>query len=86
MNLSEALEFYLRLKGSNKDKFSHRGAERNIKSVIDVSVLAITYKISHSSFSHLGPPGNVCAKAVTPSSLDKIIKTGQSNTPLGALN
>ena len=36
MTLSEALELYLRLKGSNKDKVFHRGAERNIKSVIDV--------------------------------------------------
>ena len=36
MTLSEALELYLRLKGSNKDKIFHRGAERNIQSVIDV--------------------------------------------------
>ena len=36
MRLSEALELYLRLKGSNKDKVFHRGAERNIQSVIDV--------------------------------------------------
>ena len=36
MTLSEALELYLRLKGSNKDKVFHRGAERNIQSVIDV--------------------------------------------------
>ena len=36
MNLSEALELYLRLKGNNKDKVFHRGAERNIQSVIDV--------------------------------------------------
>ena len=28
MTLSEALELYLRLKGSNKDKVFHRGAER----------------------------------------------------------
>ena len=34
--LSEALELYLRLKGSNKDKVFHRGAERNMQSVIDV--------------------------------------------------
>ena len=32
MTLSEALELYLRLKGSNKDKVFHRGAERNIHS------------------------------------------------------
>ena len=36
MTLSEALELYLRLKGSNKDKVFHRGAERNIQSMIDV--------------------------------------------------
>ena len=36
MTLSEALELYLRLKGSNKDKVFQRGAERNIQSVIDV--------------------------------------------------
>ena len=36
MTLSEALELYLRLKGSNKGKVFHRGAERNIQSVIDV--------------------------------------------------
>ena len=36
MTLSEALELYLRLKGGNKDKVFHRGAERNIQSVIDV--------------------------------------------------
>ena len=36
MTLSEALDLYLRLKGSNKDKVFHRGAERNIQSVIDV--------------------------------------------------
>ena len=36
MTLSEALELYLRLKGNNKDKIFHRGAERNIQSVIDV--------------------------------------------------
>ena len=36
MGLSEALELYLRLKGSNKDKVFHRGAERNIQSVIGV--------------------------------------------------
>ena len=36
MTLSKALELYLRLKGSNKDKVFHRGAERNIQSVIDV--------------------------------------------------
>ena len=34
--LSEALELYLRLKASNKDKVFHRGAERNVQSVIDV--------------------------------------------------
>ena len=34
--LSEALELYLRLKGNNKDKVFHKGAERNIQSVIDV--------------------------------------------------
>ena len=36
ITLSEALELYLRLKGSNKDKVFHRGAERNIQSVINV--------------------------------------------------
>ena len=36
MALSEALELYLRLKGVNKDKVFHRGAERNIQSVVDV--------------------------------------------------
>ena len=36
MTLSEALELYLRLKGVNKDKVFHRGAERNIQSVVDV--------------------------------------------------
>ena len=36
MTLSEALELYLRLKGVNKDKTFHRGAERNIQSVVDV--------------------------------------------------
>jgi integrase len=34
--LSEALELYLRLKGVGKDKIFHRGAERNVQSVIDV--------------------------------------------------
>ena len=34
--LSEALELYLRLKGVSKDKVFHRGAERNVQSVIDV--------------------------------------------------
>ena len=34
--LSEALELYLRLKGVGKDKTFHRGAERNVQSVIDV--------------------------------------------------
>ena len=34
--LSEALELYLRLKGVGKDRVFHRGAERNIQSVIDV--------------------------------------------------
>ena len=34
--LTEALELYLRLKGVNKDKTFHRGAERNIQSVVDV--------------------------------------------------
>ena len=34
--LSEALELYLRLKGVGKDKVFHRGAERNIQSVINV--------------------------------------------------
>jgi integrase len=36
MTLSEALELYLRLKGVNKGKVFHRGAERNIQSVVDV--------------------------------------------------
>ncbi|MDB3936877.1 site-specific integrase [bacterium] len=36
MALSEALELYLRLKGSNKDKVFHRGAERNVQSVVSV--------------------------------------------------
>jgi len=36
MTLTEALELYLRLKGVNKDKTFHRGAERNIQSVVDV--------------------------------------------------
>ena len=36
MTLSDALELYLRLKGVNKGKVFHRGAERNIQSVIDV--------------------------------------------------
>lgn len=35
-SLSQALELYLRLKGVNKDKTFHRGAERNIKSVIEL--------------------------------------------------
>ena len=35
-SLSQALEPYLRLKGVNKDKTFHRGAERNIKSVIEL--------------------------------------------------
>ena len=34
--LSEALELYLKLKGIGKDKVFHRGAERNVQSVIDV--------------------------------------------------
>ena len=34
--LSEALELYLRLKGVGKDKVFHRGAERNIQSVIEL--------------------------------------------------
>ena len=34
--LSEALELYLRLKGVGKDKVFHRGAERNIHSVIEL--------------------------------------------------
>ena len=34
--LSEALGLYLRLKGIGKDKTFHRGAERNIQSVIDL--------------------------------------------------
>ena len=36
ITLSEALELYLRLKGVGKDKVFHRGAERNMQSVIDV--------------------------------------------------
>jgi len=36
MTLTEALDLYLRLKGVNKDKTFHRGAERNIQSVLDV--------------------------------------------------
>ncbi len=36
MQLSEALDLYLRLKGVGKDKVFKRGAERNIQSVIDV--------------------------------------------------
>jgi integrase len=36
MTLSKALNLYLRLKGINKDKTFHRGAERNIQSVVDV--------------------------------------------------
>ena len=35
-SLSQALELYLRLKGVNKDKTFHKGAERNIKSVIEL--------------------------------------------------
>ena len=35
-SLSQALELYLRLKGVSKDKTFHRGAERNIKSVIEL--------------------------------------------------
>ena len=35
-SLSEALELYLRLKGTGKDKVFRRGAERNIGSVIQV--------------------------------------------------
>ena len=34
--LSEALDLYLRLKGVGKDKTFHRGAERNIQSVIEL--------------------------------------------------
>jgi len=34
--LSEALELYLRLKGVGRNKTFHRGAERNVQSVIDV--------------------------------------------------
>jgi len=34
--LSEALDTYLRLKGSNKAPTFHRGAKRNIKAVVDV--------------------------------------------------
>ena len=34
--LSEALELYLRLKGMGRDKVFHRGAERNVQSVIGV--------------------------------------------------
>jgi hypothetical protein len=33
---TEALDLYLRLKGIGKDKTFHRGAERNVQSVIDV--------------------------------------------------
>ena len=36
MTLSKALEIYIKLKGSNKDKTFHRGADRNIQSVINV--------------------------------------------------
>ena len=36
MTLTEALDLYLMLKGVNKDKTFHRGAERNIQSVLDV--------------------------------------------------
>ena len=36
MTLSDALELYLRLKGVNKGKVFRRGAERNIRSVVDV--------------------------------------------------
>jgi hypothetical protein len=36
MQLTEALDFYLRLKGAGKDKVFKRGAERNIQSVVDV--------------------------------------------------
>jgi integrase len=36
MNLTEALDLYLRLKGVNKGKVFKRGAERNIQSVLDV--------------------------------------------------
>ena len=36
MTLSEALELYLALEGSDKGRVFHRGAERNIQSVIDV--------------------------------------------------
>ena len=34
VSLSEALELYVRLKGSNKGKTFHRGAERNIEAVL----------------------------------------------------
>ena len=34
--LSEALELYLRLKGVGKDKTFHRGAERNVQSVVEL--------------------------------------------------
>jgi len=34
--LSEALDLYLKLKGVGKDKVFHRGAERNVQSVIEV--------------------------------------------------
>ena len=34
--LSEALKLYLRLKGVGKDKVFHRGAERNVQSVIEL--------------------------------------------------
>ena len=36
MTLTEALKLYLRLKGVNKDKTFHRGAEKNIQPVADV--------------------------------------------------
>ena len=36
MTISDALELYLGLKGRNRDKVFHRGAERNIQSVVDV--------------------------------------------------
>ena len=36
MQLTEALDFYLRLKGAGKDKVFKRGAERDIQSVVDV--------------------------------------------------
>ena len=34
--LSEALELYLRLKGVGRDKTFHRGAERNVQSVVEL--------------------------------------------------